>query len=397
MEAARKPRSKKREVKLNDFRQRNLLLLTAVVSFVVAIFAVLGTLYFLSVTPSGERIRSRLGLDELKVFDINTTRSEKIIVEESSAIIETSKKIDPAVVSVTSTAPATRNVLGFGPIEAPQTSGTGFVITSDGLIATNKHVVQNGEQFTVTTSNGQTYDGKVVAKDPSNDIAFLKVEANGLPVADLGDSDRVEVGQWIIAVGNALGELQNTVTVGVISAKERSATPSGSDTFYGLLQTDAAINPGNSGGPLVTLGGQVIGINTLIAGDAEGIGFAIPINELKKDLESYKKHGKIIQPYIGVRFQPITKAIAKSLELPVEKGALVIGGSGAPAVVAGGPADKAGIREDDIITKVNNDEITEANPLVRLIRKYSPGETVTLTVLRGSETLTLDVSLGTLD
>jgi serine protease Do len=335
------------------------------------------------------------------VFDINTTRSSKIIIEESSAIIEASKKIDPAVVSVTSIGSATRDVFGLGTIEAPQTSGTGFIITSDGLIATNKHVVSGGEKFTITASNGKTYDGKVVAQDPGNDIAFIKIEATGLAVADLGDSDKVEVGQWVIAVGNALGELQNSVTVGVVSAEERAATPSdgrgGTESLYGLLQTDAAINPGNSGGPLLTLGGQVIGINTAIAGDAEGIGFAIPVNELKKDLESYKKNGKIIQPYIGVRFQGITKAIAKSLNLTVEKGALITGTRTNPAVAAGSPAEKAGIKQGDIIQKVNSDDITETNPLTRLIRKYAPGEKVTLVVLREKETLTVEVTLGSLD
>ncbi len=380
--------------------QRSFLMLVASLSLLVAIFGAIGTLYFLSVTPAGEKIRTQLGLDNLKVFDIRTTRSEKIIIEESSAIIDASKKVDPSVVSITSAGTATRDIPGFGTIQAPRTSGTGFIITSDGLIATNKHVAEGGETFTITTSSGATHEGKVVAKDPSNDLALIKVEANGLPVADLGDSDRVQVGQWVIAIGNALGELQNTVTVGVVSAKERSANPSdgrgGTESLFGLLQTDAAINPGNSGGPLLSLGGQVIGINTAIAGDAEGIGFAIPVNELKKDLDSYKKHGKIIQPYIGVRFQPITKAVAKSLELPVEKGALVIGTQNNPAVVAGGPADKAGLKDGDIITKINNDEITEANPLVRLIRKYNPGDKITMSVLRGDATVNIEVTLGQL-
>ncbi len=384
-----------------DIKQRPFLVLVACLSVLVSIFAVIGSLYFLSVTPTGERIRTRLGLGELKVFDINTTKSSKIIIEESSAIIDASKKVDPAVVSVTSIGSATRDVFGLGTIEAPQTSGTGFIITSDGLIATNKHVVTGGEKFTITSSNGKTYDGKVVAQDPGNDIAFIKIEATGLSVADLGDSDKVEVGQWVIAIGNALGELQNSVTVGVVSAKERAATPSdgrgGTESLYGLLQTDAAINPGNSGGPLLTLGGQVIGINTAIAGDAEGIGFAIPVNELKKDLESYKKHGKIIQPYIGVRFQGITKAIAKSLNLTVEKGALITGNRTTPAIAAGGPAEKAGIKQGDIIQKVNSDEITETNPLTRLIRKYAPGDKITLTILRDKETLSVEVTLGSLD
>ncbi len=381
-------------------KQRNFLALVASISLVVAIFGALGTLYFLSVTPTGERIRARLGLDNLKVFDIKTTRSEKIIVEESGAIIDATKKIDPAVVSITSTGRATRDILGLGTILAPQTSGTGFIVTSDGLVATNKHVVKDGQKFTIATSNGKTYDGRVVAQDPSNDLALLKIDDNGLPVADLGDSDKAQVGQWVIAIGNALGELQNSVTVGVVSAKERTVSPSdnqgGTETLYGLLQTDAAINPGNSGGPLLNVGGQVVGINTAISANAQSIGFAIPINELKKDLDSYKKNGKITQPYLGVQFQPITKTVAKSYDLSVEKGAWIIG-QGTSPVIAGGPADKGGVKDNDIITKVNNDEITDINPLVRLIRKYNPGDKVTLTILRGSTTVKVDVTLGKLE
>jgi serine protease Do len=382
---------------LQDRSSRLLLLVSALASFAVSLVVVLGSLYFLSATPAGERLRVRLGLDNLKVFDITASRSEKIIIEESSAIIEASKKVDPSVVSITSSGRVTREVIGFGTIEAPRTAGTGFIITSDGLIATNKHVIEGADVYTVTSSDGQAYEGRVVAKDPSNDIAFLKVDANGLPAADLGDSDKVQVGQWVIAIGNALGELQNSVTVGVVSAKERSATIRDGSAFYGLLQTDAAINPGNSGGPLLSLGGQVVGINTLIAGNAEGIGFAIPVNELVKNIESYKKHGKIVQPHIGVRFQTITKALAASLELPVEKGALIIGTQGLPAVLPDSPASRAGIKEGDIITRVNQDEVNEQNPLVRLTRKYNPGDTVTLSVLREGNLLSLAVTLGLLE
>jgi serine protease Do len=388
---------------MNEQTQSRLKLIVGIVggSLVIAILGTIGTLYFLSATPSGEKIRQHFGLENLKVFNIQTNKSEKIIVEESSAIIDASKKVNPAVVSITSIGQATRDVFGFGVIQAPQTAGTGFIVTSDGLIVTNKHVISTGQKFTVTTANSKTYDGKVVAQDPSNDIALVKIEATGLPVADLGDTDKVQVGQWVIAIGNALGELQNTVTVGVISAKERTASPSdgqgNTETLYGLLQTDAAINPGNSGGPLLSLAGQVVGINTAIAGNgAENIGFAIPVEEISKDLQSYSKNGKIIQPYIGVRYQSITTAVAKASNLPVEKGALIIGSSGQAAIASGSPAEKAGLKANDIITKVNNDAIDENNPLTRLIRKYNPGDKVTFTILRDGKEQKVDVTLGSL-
>lgn len=364
------------------------------VSFLASILMTLTVLLFLSDTTAGKELRAAIGIDS-NGLNIETTRVDKVVVEESSAIIETIKKVGPAVVSITSGEDTFRDILGFGRIQAPRVAGTGFIITSDGLIATNKHVVRNFETFTVTTASGETYQGKVAATDPSNDIAFIKINARGLPIADLGDSDKVQVGQWVIAVGNALGELQNTVTVGVISAKERSAAPEGESELYGLIQTDAAINPGNSGGPLVNLSGQVIGMNTAIVGNAQNIGFAIAVNDLKKDLELFSKHGKIIQAYMGVRYQTITKAIAQSLGLPVEQGALLITLSNdQPAVIPNSPAQRASLREGDIIIKVNDDRVSETAPLVRLIRRYNPDDQITLTILRGGSEMTVNLTLG---
>jgi len=381
-------------------KNRPLFLILIGLTVAVSVLATLGALYLLSDTTFGKSLRDRLGLANLQGFNIETTRVDRVVVEESSAIVDATKKIGTSVVSITSSGAARREIPGFGTIEAPQTSGTGFIVTSDGLIATNKHVVRGSQTFTVTTAEGKTFDGKVVATDPTNDLALIKIEERGLPVADLGDSDRVQVGQWVIAIGNALGELQNTVTVGVISAKERSAQPSDSsgqsESLDGLLQTDAAINPGNSGGPLVNLSGQVIGINTAIAGNAQNIGFAIPVNDLKKDLDSYSKTGKILQPYMGVRYQTITKAVAKASNLPVQEGALLISLGRLPAVTPDSPAAAAGLKEDDIITKINNDKITESLPLARLIRRYNPNDQVTLTVLRNGSELRLELTLGEL-
>lgn len=367
---------------------------------VVAFIGSLWTLFMLSGTSGGAKLRDALGINSVNGINIQSTRTNKIVVEESSAIIETTKKVGKAVVSITSTSNTTRNVFGYGQIKAPETSGTGFIITSDGLIATNKHVISSGDTFTITTAEGKTYDGKLVAKDPTNDLALLKVEARGLPVVEIGDSDAVQVGQWVIAIGNALGELQNSVTVGVISARERAAQPSDGagniESLSGLFQTDAAINPGNSGGPLLTLTGQVIGINTAVAGNAQNIGFAIPIVDLKKDLESYTKNGKIIQPKVGVSYQTITKAIAKSYSLPVEQGAWLVTGNGTSPIATDSPASRAGLKDGDIITKVNNDAVTETLPLSGLVRKYSPGDTVTLTVLRDKAEITVKLILDSI-
>lgn len=369
-------------------------------SLAVIVLSIIGTfmaLYFLSATPTGEAIRVRLGLDNLKTFNIETSRTDRIIIEESSAIIDTTKKISPAVVSITGKGAPVNSFYGT---QTPESSGTGFIVTSDGLVATNKHVIEDLVSFTVTTTEGKTYPGKVVATDPVTDLALVKIDDRGLPVVEIGDSDKIEVGQWVIAVGNALGEFRNSVTVGVVSALERIASPTdGNGTVTaldGLIQTDAAINPGNSGGPLVNLRGQVIGINTAIVGGAQNIGFAIQSNDLEKALDSYREHGKIIRPYMGVRYQTLTKAIASSLDLTVEQGALLAKGASTPAVAKGSPAETAGLKDKDIITKIGKDTVTETAPLSRLIRKYKPGEKIILTVLRGKETLSIELTLGEL-
>ena len=373
-----------------------IILITAGISIVITG----GTMYFLLVSSSANKLRQSIGINDSNIITHTTVQTDKVVLEESSKIIDASKSAGKSVVSITGEGQATSDILGFGTI-APKTAGTGFIMTSDGLIATNKHVVSDDNaKYSVTTADNNTYDAKIVAKDPTNDIAFVKVDAHGLPVAELGDSDSTQVGEWVIAIGNALGELQNTVTVGVISAKERQANPSDSSTgateaLDGLLQTDAAINPGNSGGPLVNIEGKVIGINTAIVGDAQGIGFSMPITDLKKDFDSYQANGKIIQPYLGVRYQPITKALQSSLNLPVDKGALLTAQNNGSATVAGSPAAKAGLKSGDIITKVNTDAITESIPLTRLIRKYNPNQEITLTVMRDGKEIQVKVTLGT--
>ncbi len=362
----------------------------------LAVGAVGGVLGIVAISQKDSNLAKSLGLTGQ--ISIPTTETKKTIIEESSAFIDTAKKISPAVVSVSTTSNAQDF---FGQVVTQRGGGTGFIITADGLILTNKHVVENaGATYTVFTSDGKSYPTKIQSIDPLNDLAVLKIEANNLPVVELGDSDQLQVGQWVMAVGNALAKFNNTVTTGVISAKERQIQASdssgaSSENLEGLLQTDAAINPGNSGGPLVNMQGQVIGINTAVASDAQGIGFAIPINTAKSAIESIKKSGKIVRPYLGVRYIQITQDIAKQNNLPVQNGAWVLrgGGLGQVAVAPGSPADKAGIVENDIITVVGSDKIDENHSLSRLLQGYDIGNTVELTLLRSGQEKKVKVTL----
>jgi len=230
----------------------------------------------------------------------------------------------------------------------------------------------------------------------------VKINASNLKVIELGDSDRLKVGQQVIAIGNALGEYQNTVTKGIISAIGRTITAGGGDgtseKLEGMIQTDATINPGNSGGPLVNLAGQVIGINTAIDLQGTQIGFAIPINSVKSALDSYATSGKISRPMLGIRYVNITKELAALNKLAVTQGALVTKGSnaGESAVTPGGPADKAGIKENDILVSIDGKEIDENNSIISLLRAYKPGDTITIKILRAGAEKQVQVKLGEL-
>ncbi len=277
--------------------------------------------------------------------------------------------------------------------------GSGFIVSSDGLIVTNKHVVSDtSATYTVLLNNGKKYDAKVLARDPVQDLALIKIDATGLPTVTLGNSDGLELGQTTIAIGNALGEFRNTVSVGVLSGLARTITASGatygSETIQGVMQTDAAINPGNSGGPLLNLQGDVIGINTAIVSGAQNIGFAIPINQAKKDIQSVQTSGVIETPYLGVRYLSITADMAKTQNLPVDHGALLRGDTNGPAIVPGSPAEKAGLKAEDIVLEVNGTPVDATNTLISLIDQYNVGDTVTLKVERGTQTLDIPVTLA---
>jgi len=272
--------------------------------------------------------------------------------------------------------------------------GTGFIISSDGMILTNKHVVTDTDAaYTVLMNDGSRYDAEVLARDPTFDLAVIRIKKSGLPTLPLGDSDKLEIGQTGIAIGNSLGEFRNTVSVGVISGLARTVEAFG-ELLSGVIQTDAAINPGNSGGPLLNLRGEVVGVNTAMARGAENIGFAIPVNQAKKVIAQVTKTGKISTPFLGVRYRSITPALKEEKKLAVDYGALVAGSEKEPAVAPGSPAHSAGIREGDIILELGGERITLQAPLAFLIRKYNVGDKVILKVVRQSAEFTLTVELA---
>jgi S1-C subfamily serine protease len=278
--------------------------------------------------------------------------------------------------------------------------GSGFIISSDGLILTNKHVVSDiNAQYSVLTNDGNTYTAKVLARDSDQDLAVLKIEATNLPTVSLGNSDSLQLGQTAIAIGNALGQFSNTVSVGAVSGLGRTVTATAPDTgadetISGVIQTDAAINPGNSGGPLLDLRGDVIGIDTAVASDAQNIGFAIPINEAKAVISSVEATGKIQAPYLGVRYEALTPALATQNKLPITYGAWVNGGGQGAAVASGSPAAAAGIQSGDIIESVNGQKLDSTHDLANVINEYAVGNTVTLVVNRAAKEITLQATLA---
>lgn len=338
----------------------------------------------------------------------------KPVIDYENAVVAAVKKASPAVVSITISKnvpiieecpydpfadlpPEIRRFFGGGqqfyvPCERGTElkeigGGSGFIISEDGLILTNKHVVADtSASYTVFLNDGSKYEAKVLARDPIQDLAVVKIDAAGLPTVELGNSDNLELGQTAIAIGNALGEFRNTVSMGVISGLSRKVTASGgggfSETIYGVIQTDAAINPGNSGGPLLNLRGEVIGINTAIASGAENIGFAIPVNDAKRDIESVKSTGEIQLPFLGVRYAM------------TEDGAVLQGKGVEPAITPGSPAEAAGLKAGDIILEFGGQKIDENNPLASVIARHRVGETVSVKVLRGTETLILNATLA---
>lgn len=283
--------------------------------------------------------------------------------------------------------------------------GSGFIISADGLILTNRHVVNSDDvDYTVILHDGSEFKAEVVSRDVLNDIAVIKlVPENGAKLPELkpvsfGNSSSLKIGQTVIAIGNALAEFQNSATRGIVSAIGRQIFASDgtgrSENLSGLIQTDAAINPGNSGGPLINLAGEVVGINTAIAQGANGIGFALPIDDVKPVISSIKEKGRIVRPILGVMFTMLSPELAKEMGLKEDQeGALLKGDGKTFAVLPGKPAEKAGLQEKDVITEVNGVKINQKNPLQREIMKYAPGDKVKVKYLRKGKESVADVTL----
>jgi serine protease Do len=324
--------------------------------------------------------------------------SEKVkIVSEESVVIDIVEKVSPSVVTVGIEQRVIADPFDIfrrqQSFKQEQDIGSGFVVDADGLIVTNKHVVGSSGKYKVITDDGKKYDVESVYRDPTNDIAIVKIRAEGLRKVEMGDSSKAKVGQLVVAVGTPLGEFRGSVTKGIISGLGRGITAG--SPFQGfverldnVMQTDAAINPGNSGGPLVNSTGQVIGVNTAIASGAENIGFAIPINIVKDALSNFNKTGGFVRPYLGVAYRMISRDLAILNELP--EGAYV------QEVVEESAAAKAGIQEGDIITKFDGKKLAEKEGgLAGIISKKKVGDIVKITIWRESETLEIKATLET--
>lgn len=279
-------------------------------------------------------------------------------------------------------------------------AGSGFITTEDGYIVTNSHVInERNARYTVTLHDGRELDASLVAQDPFMDLAVLKVDANRLQVLEFGDSDEIRLGQTVIAIGNALAEFKNTVSVGVISGLSRTITPGSAfgqaETLENIIQTDAAINPGNSGGPLLDISGNIIGVNVAVVRGSENIGFALPANAVREAVEQMIEHGQVIRPYLGVRYIPVNSFVQEEYDLPVNYGALIMQGDapGESAIVPESPAEQVGLREGDVILEVDGARIDANSSLVSLIRRKSVGDQVSLRILRDGREFSQEVTL----
>ena len=419
----------------NPFKERLVFFIVSIIiisSFFGFLSGFVSSVYFLHHKDYIEKLA--LNIEQLFKKESQKTDGVGGYIAQTSqeqAIINAVKEFSPAVVSIviSKDVPIMEEYFynpfeGISPFEVqiPQYrqkgtekkeigGGTGFIISQDGLVLTNKHVaLDETAEYTVFTNDGKKFPAKILARDPIQDLAILKIEqekslndkgeinSTPFPMVKLGDSDGLQIGQTVIAIGNALGEFRNTVSVGVISGLGRSITASGgsfSETLEDVIQADAAINKGNSGGPLLNLKGEVIGINTAMAEEAQSIGFAIPINKAKRDIEQIKKIGKIIYPFLGVRYVIVNEEVKNKYNLEVDYGVLILKGeNGESAIASGSAAEKAGLKEKDIILEFNNEKITQDNSLSKIIIKYSPGDKITLKILRDKKEMSLEIVLG---
>jgi serine protease Do len=343
------------------------------------------------------------------LLSTSTAAKQQYISNESELVESIAKNVGQSVVSVdVKGRTATQNFFGILEPQQTQSAGTGFIISSSGIIVTNRHVVPSGTtSVSVTLADGTRFDNvQVIGRTNSSspqDIAFLKVtdlKGKKLVPATLGDSSNMKVGDKVIAIGNALGQFQNTVTTGIISGYGRDVAAGdqsgllGPESLNDLFQTDAAINEGNSGGPLVNINGEVIGINTAIASGAQNIGFAQPVNNLKAMITGVLNSGELQQPYLGVRYVSLTNDIARQFNLKVNRGAYVVSGDTDPSIIPNSPAERAGLKDHDVISKVNNININDKNSLSSVLSKFKVGDTLTLKIVRDGKTMTVKATLA---
>ncbi|MFZ2098755.1 MAG: trypsin-like peptidase domain-containing protein [Anaerolineales bacterium] len=321
----------------------------------------------------------------VQTLTVNTTNVE-------TAITEAVQNVGPAVVTVVATIPGQQTFFGY--TGDSTSTGSGIFISADGYILTNNHVIEGGKSYQVIYADGSQKDASLVGTDQYSDLAVLKVSDNVPVVAVLGNSDALNPGETVIAIGSPLGDFKNTVTVGVVSATGRSIDTGSGYSIDGLIQTDAAINQGNSGGPLVNLAGEVIAINTLIVRStgtgtvAEGLGFAIPINTARAISEQLIQKGYVSRPYMGINYQPITPRVAAVYRLPVQYGIYIT------EVASNSPASQAGLRVGDIITGIDSTDLDETHEYLNTLFQYSAGDNVTLTVNRSGKSIQVQVTLG---
>ena len=355
----------------------------------------------LAVALSGTALYYAYNRPTTSIFHSSNSASNNAATFAEGSISEIANSVSKSVVSIITNTSTTGS---FFTGQVSQAAGTGFILSSDGYIATNKHVVANATKIGVILDDGSTYeDVELIGTDPINDFAIIKIkDVKDLTPIKIGDSKTTNIGQQVVAIGNALGTYQNSVTSGIISGKGRSLTASDSsrttyETLSDMIQTDAAINGGNSGGPLVNAAGEVIGINTAYASQGNNVGFAIPINSVKGIMAGVLKDGKFERAVLGVRYQTITPLIAKEKKLDVTAGAYVKGSNNVSAVIKGSAGDKAGIKDGDIITAVNDTKIGTAGSLGSLIGEYAVGDTVKLEVYRDKKYIELNVKLEAYD
>jgi len=336
-----------------------------------------------------------LSLSWVSTVSAETEQTEPYLALESisNSIADIAEKVGPAVVNIDTVRmvntqfpffedPRSRRII-------PQKgAGSGFIINQEGYILTNEHVVRKADKIKITLSDGREFDGEVIGSDVTSDTAIVKIQADHLPTVTLGDSDKLRVGQIVIAIGNPYG-LQQTVTMGVVSAKGRSIPAgTGGSIYRNFIQTDTAINPGNSGGPLLNIGGEVVGINTAIIPYAQGIGFAIPVNIAKRNIDDLINLGKVRRSWLGVYIQDVTPEIAEQFGLSEAKGVLV------GDVIEGSPAEEAGMERGDVIVKVNDEEVNSPEELQDKIRGIEIGKKANVEIVRNGKEISFVVKIG---